>query len=172
MRADPQPRRRAVGAAGAGGARLTPVIIVGEAHHPEVEGTAGWAKGPVFYAATPEEAEALPPMDRAAVVAQTTFPQERWEAVLEILRRRVKSLSEHCTICSATHTRQTEARDLAGQVDVAALLLAQDREREVHDHGDQAGRRAGGLPGPPGKTFFRVSAKKSEKALPFFPWMG
>ncbi len=100
----------------------TPVIIVGEARHPEVEGTAGWAKGPVFYAATPEEAEALPPMDRAAVVAQTTFPQERWEAVLEILRRRVQSLSEHCTICSATHTRQTEARDLAGQVDAMIVV--------------------------------------------------
>ena len=38
----------------------TPVIMVGEREHPEVKGTCGWANGPVYVVATPEEAELLP----------------------------------------------------------------------------------------------------------------
>ncbi|MGN0747955.1 MAG: bifunctional 4-hydroxy-3-methylbut-2-enyl diphosphate reductase/30S ribosomal protein S1, partial [Aristaeellaceae bacterium] len=58
-----------------------PVILVGEKEHPEVRGTAAWARGEVFVVATPEEAEQLPRMPKALAVAQTTFPPERWEAV-------------------------------------------------------------------------------------------
>ena len=38
----------------------TPVIMVGEREHPEVKGTCGWAKGPVYVVATPDEAAELP----------------------------------------------------------------------------------------------------------------
>ena len=57
----------------------TPVIIVGEREHPEVQGTAGWAGGEVYFVASVQEAEALPPVERAVAVAQTTFPPESWE---------------------------------------------------------------------------------------------
>ena len=33
-----------------------PAILVGEREHPEVKGTSGWAKGPVYVVASPEEA--------------------------------------------------------------------------------------------------------------------
>ena len=99
-----------------------PVILVGEREHPEVRGTAGWARGPVHVVAAPEEAEALPEMPRAVVVAQTTYPPDRWEAVIRVLRRKVASLSEHCTICSATETRQREARALAAEADAMIVV--------------------------------------------------
>ena len=63
-----------------------PVVLVGEREHPEVRGTAGWAKGPVYVVATEEEARALPEMPRALAVAQTTFPPDRWERVTAALR--------------------------------------------------------------------------------------
>ena len=66
-----------------------PVVLVGEREHPEVRGTAGWARGPVYVVATPEEALQLPQMPKALAVAQTTFPPERWEAVTAALRQRI-----------------------------------------------------------------------------------
>ena len=95
----------------------TPVILVGEESHPEVQGTAGWAAGKVFVVSNPEEALKLPLMEKALAVAQTTFPQERWRAVLEVLTVRIRQLDSHCTICSATQIRQKEAAELASKAD-------------------------------------------------------
>ncbi len=100
----------------------TPVILVGEREHPEVQGTAGWANGEVRFVATPEEAEALPEMERAVAVSQTTFPPEKWEAVLEVLRRKVRILDAHCTICNATEIRQKEAAEMAGRMDAMIVV--------------------------------------------------
>ena len=100
-----------------GSADGTAVILVGEKEHPEVIGTAGWAKGPVYTAASPEEAEALPAMDKAIAVAQTTFQNDAWEAVTSVLKQRIPGLVSHCTICSATEVRQKEAEDLAARAD-------------------------------------------------------
>ena len=95
----------------------TPVILVGEREHPEVRGTAGWANGDVFVVATPEEADALPELERALAVSQTTFPPERWETVLSALKKKVEKLESHCTICSATAVRQKEAIELSERSD-------------------------------------------------------
>lgn len=99
-----------------------PVVLVGEREHPEVRGTAGWARGPVYVVATPEEALQLPQMPRALAVAQTTFPPERWEAVTAVLRQRIPELKAHCTICNATETRQREARELAARADAMIVV--------------------------------------------------
>ncbi len=104
----------------------TPVIMVGERDHPEVKGTCGWAKGDVYVVATPEEAEKLPELPEAVAAAQTTFPPDRWETILEVLRRKVGVLNEHCTICNATATRQREARELAARAD--AMIVIGGRE--------------------------------------------
>ncbi len=100
----------------------TPVIIVGEKSHPEVQGTAGWAAGEVYFAATPEEAGSVPGMDHALAVAQTTFPPERWQKILEVLQRRVRILTSRCTICNATEIRQREAAELAGHADAMIVV--------------------------------------------------
>lgn len=100
----------------------TPVIMVGEAEHPEVIGTCGWAKGPVHVVASQEEAEQLPELPRAIAVAQTTYPPERWEAVVSVLRRKVADLREHCTICNATPVRQKEAKELAARADAMIVI--------------------------------------------------
>ena len=100
----------------------TPVIIVGEREHPEVQGTAGWAHGSVYVAATPENAAELPEMEKAAAVSQTTFPPEKWEAVLKALRGKVGSLDAHCTICNATEIRQKEAAEMAERMDAMIVV--------------------------------------------------
>ena len=100
----------------------TPVIMVGEREHPEVRGTCGWAKGEVYVVADVAEAEQLPHMPRAIAAAQTTYPPERWEAITEVLRRKVEHLREHCTICNATPVRQKEAKELASRADAMIVI--------------------------------------------------
>ena len=93
----------------------TPVILVGEKEHPEVRGTAGWSRGPVYTVSTPGEAAALPRFEKALAVAQTTFPPQRWEEVLRVLETKTEHLESHCTICNATEERQREAEELAAR---------------------------------------------------------
>ena len=99
-----------------------PVILVGQRDHPEVIGTLGYAHGAVYTVADPQEAAALPQMERALAVSQTTFPQESWQEILPLLRERVTDLTVHCTICSATALRQTEARELARRMDAMLVV--------------------------------------------------
>ncbi|MBQ9326094.1 MAG: bifunctional 4-hydroxy-3-methylbut-2-enyl diphosphate reductase/30S ribosomal protein S1 [Clostridia bacterium] len=108
-----------------------PVILVGERDHPEVQGTAGWARGDVYIVDRPEEAEALPPLESALACVQTTFPMERWLEVLKTLRRKVDHLLEECTICSATATRQAEATEMASQMD-AMVVVGGRRSANTH----------------------------------------
>ncbi len=100
----------------------TAVILVGEREHPEVQGTAGWAHGNVQVVATPEEAGGLPETERAVAVSQTTYPPEKWEAVLNVLRKKVRYLDAHCTICNATEIRQHEAAEIAGRADAMIVV--------------------------------------------------
>ncbi len=100
----------------------SPVIMVGEREHPEVRGTCGWAKGDVYVVATPEEAEQLPELPKAIAAAQTTYPPEKWEDIVTVLRRKVGKLAEHCTICNATPVRQKEAKELASRADAMIVI--------------------------------------------------
>lgn len=99
-----------------------PLIMVGEKEHPEVRGTCGWARGEVYVVASAEEAEKLPQLQEAVAAAQTTFPPERWSAILTILRRKVATLHEHNTICNATSVRQAEAKELAARSDAMIVI--------------------------------------------------
>ena len=100
----------------------TTVILVGEREHPEVQGTAGWAHGEVRVVAAPEDVRNLPEMAQAVAVSQTTFPPERWKAVVEELRKKVRRLEAHCTICNATEIRQQETAEIAERSDAMIVV--------------------------------------------------
>ncbi len=100
----------------------SPVILVGQSDHPEVVGTIGCAQGAVYTVHDVDEARAIPQLERALAVSQTTFPHERWEAILPVLRERVADLTVQNTICTATATRQSEARELAASVDAMLVV--------------------------------------------------
>ena len=99
-----------------------PVILLGEKAHPEVQGTAGWARGPVYVLSREEELDALPSLSQALVVAQTTFPPARWTSMTKLLLERIPGAKLHYTICSATQTRQQEAEDLARRADAMIVV--------------------------------------------------
>ena len=100
-----------------------PVVIVGEEGHAEVTGIRGWVRGtPSFVVYSPQEVEALPPMQSACVVAQTTTPQEHYDALCSLLRSRIPQCEVFGSICQATNVRQSEAKELASRVDVMLVL--------------------------------------------------
>lgn len=100
----------------------SPVILVGQSDHPEVIGTIGYGKGVVYTVHNADEACKLPHLPRALAVSQTTFPHERWEEILPILHSRVDDLTVQDTICTATALRQSEAKQLASQVDAMLVV--------------------------------------------------
>ncbi len=102
------------------------VILVGQRDHPEVVGTIGWCKGPVYTVHDLEGAGRIPLLEEALAVSQTTFPHESWEAIVPILRQRVQRLVVEDTICEATVVRQTEAKRLAAQVDAMLVVGGQN----------------------------------------------
>ena len=101
---------------------LPDVILVGEKDHPEVQGTAGWCRGTVHFVADESDALVLPKLDAALAVAQTTYPPEKWESVLRVLKTRVRNLTWQDTICGATRQRQNAARALAAQADCMIVV--------------------------------------------------
>ncbi len=103
-------------------ARKIPLIVVGEEHHPEVEGIRGWTAGESYAVADETAANALPEMERALVVSQTTFISERFERVCAALQKRVRTMEIRKTICPATRERQEEAVRLAQSADVMIVI--------------------------------------------------
>lgn len=98
------------------------VIVVGDKHHPEVQGILGWAGGNAFAIETVQEAQELPAYEHAAVLAQTTQPIANFQRIVEELKQHTPELTIYNTICNATEERQTVARELSKTVDVMVVV--------------------------------------------------
>ncbi len=112
-------------------------LIIGELHHPEVMGVASWSDKAVILDGPEElrkwldeepERRNLPMI----AVAQTTLIRSIWESSEEILKKECTNAKLFDTICNATHKRQSEAAELAGQVD--AMVVVGDRKSANTKH--------------------------------------
>ena len=97
-------------------ARGVPVVIIGEREHPEVEGISGWCRGRAIVVSNTQDIDALPHMDTACIVAQTTTPQELWERLVDKLKDKITTPEIFPSICHATIERQQEAGELAQEL--------------------------------------------------------
>lgn len=100
------------------------IIIFGNDKHPEVEGIKGWCNGPVTVIQTREEAlEFLKlPVEKLCIVAQTTFNYNNFQELVEIFSKKRYDRLVFNTICQATKERQTEARQIAKDVDAMIVI--------------------------------------------------
>ena len=101
-----------------------PIIIVGEEGHAEVVGIRGWVKPdtPSFVVYSAEEVQALPEMQAACIVAQTTTPQAHYDELCALMRQRIDKCEVFGSICQATNIRQSEAKELAQRADVMLVI--------------------------------------------------
>ena len=98
------------------------VIIVGEKEHPEVIGINGWCNNEAFIVNDEAEAQKLPSLHKACIVAQTTMIQKKWDAILKIIHEKVEQPEVFNTICGTTSTRQMEAESIAKMADVMIVI--------------------------------------------------
>ncbi len=100
------------------------IVVIGSRTHPEVEGIVSWARGDVTVVENEDEANDFSPdKDREiCVVSQTTFNNNKFKELVEILKKKGYYVSVANTICNATEERQTEARRIASMVDAMIVI--------------------------------------------------
>ena len=100
------------------------IIVVGNAKHPEVEGTCGWGDNPCKVVETLSEAEncTLKAGEKVCVVAQTTFNYKKFKDIVAILSKKSYDILIMNTICNATEERQTEACTIARKSDAMIVI--------------------------------------------------
>lgn len=100
------------------------IVIVGDANHPEVEGTNGWCDNTAIVVGTPEEAEkcALDREKKISIVSQTTFNYKKFKDIVEIFFKKSYDINVMNTICNATEERQTEAAVIAGASEAMIVI--------------------------------------------------
>ena len=101
-----------------------PLLVFGDKKHPEVQGILGHAKSrEVTVIGDLAEADALPPMEQAVLVSQTTRNAEEIQAVVELLSKRIKVLDSHnAHACDAVYARQKAVKDLAQECDLVLII--------------------------------------------------
>ena len=100
------------------------IIIIGNRGHPEVEGTAGWAEGPVFVVESHENAATLADKikENACIVSQTTFNYNKFKELVDIFEKKDYNGNVVNTICNATEERQIETGRIAKEVDAMIVI--------------------------------------------------
>ena len=101
------------------------VVIIGNSKHPEVCGIRGWVNGEnVSIIESIEEAEqlVLPEDKKICIVSQTTFNYNKFQELVEIISKKGYDIVVLNTICNATEERQTEARQIAKEVDAMIVI--------------------------------------------------
>ena len=98
------------------------LVIIGEKAHPEVISISQWGANRATIIDREIEAEQIPFSESLGVVVQTTFSQEQFKRIAEILKTKTNDLDVHMTICTATQQRQNAAVELAGKVDAMIVV--------------------------------------------------
>ena len=100
------------------------IVIIGNAGHPEVEGTMGWSMSPTTVIESLEEARNFmcSEEEEICIVSQTTFNYNKFQDMVEIFMKKGYNVSVVNTICNATEVRQTEAKKIAAKVDVMIVI--------------------------------------------------
>ncbi len=97
-------------------------IIFGKKEHPEVIGIAGHCKAPVVSMDFYEISDSIKSDDKLSVVAQTTVEKEEFRKFVSLLKEKCADVNVFDTICSATKKRQSEAEEIASEVDFMIVI--------------------------------------------------
>ena len=100
------------------------ILIIGNPDHPEVIGIRGWAGSDVSVIQNADDIEKVDfsKNKKICVVSQTTFNYNKFQDLVEIIKKKSYDISVLNTICNATKERQTEARSIAESVDAMIVI--------------------------------------------------
>jgi len=119
-------------------------IIIGDQDHPEVIGLLGYGGGQAYAVSNLSELEALPAVNQAIVVAQTTQNTEFFNQVRQWAQSHHPQWKIFNTICDSTEKRQAEVKRVAQQVDALVVVGGRDsgNTRRLVEIARQAGKSA------------------------------
>ena len=100
------------------------VLMVGSESHPEVQGIIGWMPNDSYAViSTPQDLEDLALAgEKICIVSQTTFNYNKFQELVEIIRKKGYDILVLNTICNATEERQSEAAMIARDVDAMIVI--------------------------------------------------
>ena len=98
------------------------VIITGDPRHPEVRAITGWCGQTPFVIGEEAEIPDLPADTPLLLVSQTTFMLEKFQKIVENIKKKYYNVSVVNTICHATQKRQQEAEELAAAADAMIVI--------------------------------------------------
>ena len=100
------------------------ILIIGNPDHPEVIGIRGWAGSNVSVIQNADDIEKVDfsKNKKICVVSQTTFNYNKFQDLVEIIKKKSYDISVLNTICNATKERQTEAESIAESVDAMIVI--------------------------------------------------
>ena len=102
------------------------VLIIGNENHPEVEGIKGWSENiaETSVIGTLQEANDFiqNTEKKVCIVSQTTFNNKKFQELVEIISKKGYDIIVLNTICNATQERQTEAKEIAAEVDAMIVV--------------------------------------------------
>jgi len=107
------------------------LVVVGDPGHAEVKGVVSYAEGPVTVVRPGAD---LPEIDakKVAVIAQTTCIGSDFERAVGALALRHREVRAVNTICADTDERQTDARELAREVDAVVVVGGKNSANTRH----------------------------------------
>ena len=109
------------------------IVIVGNEDHPEVKGIKSWSADPkTAVIASKEDAEryvkdsitanGVFDGEKVCIVSQTTFNYNKFQELVEILKKTGYDIIVLNTICNATEERQTEAAEISARVEAMIVV--------------------------------------------------
>jgi 4-hydroxy-3-methylbut-2-enyl diphosphate reductase len=98
------------------------ILIIGDSDHPEVNGLLGYAYGNGIVVGSLEEVDALPPMEKICVVAQTTQSTEDFADIVDRIKEKFSQMVVFDTICDSTEKRQQDVKKLAVEMDAVFIV--------------------------------------------------
>ncbi len=125
------------------------IIVVGDPNHPEVKGTLSHVPG-AWCIETVADIEKLPRGSKVGVVVQSTYSGKRFTEIVQALSAKYYEVRAVNTICTDTHNRQSEAINLAREVDVMVVVGGKSSANTKHlaELAEMNGSRAYHIEGP------------------------
>lgn len=125
------------------------IIVVGDPNHPEVKGTLSHVPG-AWCIETVADIEKLPRGSKVGVVVQSTYSGKRFTEIVQALTAKYYEVRAVNTICTDTHNRQSEAINLAREVDVMVVVGGKSSANTKHlaELAEMNGSRAYHIEGP------------------------
>ncbi len=125
------------------------IVVVGDPNHPEVKGTLSHVPG-AWCIQSPDDIDALPRASRVGVVVQSTWSGHGFTEIVRKLSSKYYEVRAVNTICTDTHNRQSEAEELAEQVEVMVVVggKASANTKHLADLAATKGARSYHIEGP------------------------